>query len=242
MSRRGRRRSTSSARQWMWDVRHPAGRREFNELHVRIRAPGAARLKSSEDVIHSFFVPAFRLKQDLVPGKIVDAWFTPTKTGTYTLFCAQYCGTAHAQMTGRVIVLAPEEYLAWDQATGGARGAARPPSAALAADRAFYASYGCAQSVTNAADGERRALAGGHLRERRPPRGRPGRSRGRRTRFLHDAILHGPRNRRFRATRCGCPTYRGPSLGAESHDVRGPRRMILCEPQGLKPAPGVKEP
>jgi cytochrome c oxidase subunit 2 len=99
-------------RQWMWDIRHPNGRREFNEMHVRVGRP-VRLLLSAEDVIHSFFVPAFRLKQDLVPGKVVSAWFEPTRTGIYTLFCAQYCGTEHSAMVGRIIVLSPSAYAAW---------------------------------------------------------------------------------------------------------------------------------
>jgi cytochrome c oxidase subunit 2 len=99
-------------RQWMWDVRYPDGRREFNELHVQVGAP-VRLLLTSEDVIHSFFVPAFRIKEDLVPGKLVSTWFDPTREGTYALYCAQFCGTAHAQMIGQVVVLSPQAYAAW---------------------------------------------------------------------------------------------------------------------------------
>ena len=99
-------------RQWMWDVRHPNGRREFDELHVPIGTPVRVLL-SSEDVIHSFFVPAFRVKQDAVPGKVVSAWFEATRPGTYHLFCAEYCGTEHSGMTGQVVALPPEDYAAW---------------------------------------------------------------------------------------------------------------------------------
>lgn len=99
-------------RQWMWDVRHPNGRREFDELHVPVNTP-VRLLLSSEDVIHSFFVPAFRVKQDAVPGKIVSTWFEATRPGSYRLFCTQYCGTEHANMTGRVVVMNPEDYTQW---------------------------------------------------------------------------------------------------------------------------------
>lgn len=100
------------ARQWMWDVRHPNGRREFDTLHVPVGH--AVRLRmTSEDVIHSFFIPAFRIKQDVVPGKVINTWFEPTRPGRYQLFCAQYCGTKHAGMTGEVIVQTPEDYAAW---------------------------------------------------------------------------------------------------------------------------------
>src|SRR5206468_2279880 len=83
-----------TGRQWMWDVRHENGRREFNELHVPVGENIRVRL-NSEDVIHSFYVPSFRVKQDAVPGKQVSLWFRPTKTGTFHLFCAEFCGTAH---------------------------------------------------------------------------------------------------------------------------------------------------
>jgi len=100
------------ARQWMWDVRHPNGRREFNTLHVPLRQPIVLRL-ASEDVIHSVFVPAFRIKQDVVPGKIVTAWFEATRVGIYHLFCSQFCGTKHAGMTGEVIAQSPDDYAVW---------------------------------------------------------------------------------------------------------------------------------
>jgi cytochrome c oxidase subunit 2 len=130
---------TVVGRQWMWDVRYADGRREFNTLHVRLNTPVRVVL-SSEDVIHSFFVPAFRVKQDVVPGRIVSTWFNPTRTGTYTLFCAQYCGTAHALMIGSVVVLSPGDYAAW------ARGAP-PPAGGTAEARghAVYRRFGCAE-------------------------------------------------------------------------------------------------
>lgn len=99
-------------RQWMWDVRHGNGRREFDALHVPVGQPVRLRL-TSEDVIHSFFVPAFRIKQNVVPGQRVDLWFEVTAAGSYHLFCSQYCGTNHAGMTGEVIAQSPEDYAAW---------------------------------------------------------------------------------------------------------------------------------
>jgi cytochrome c oxidase subunit 2 len=99
-------------RQWMWDVRHGNGRREFDTLHVPVGQVIRLQL-TSEDVIHSFFVPAFRIKQDVVPGKTINTWFEATQPGTYHLFCTQYCGTKHAGMIGEVIAQTPEEYAAW---------------------------------------------------------------------------------------------------------------------------------
>lgn len=101
-----------TARQWMWDIRHENGRREFNELHVPL-GEDVRLAMTSEDVIHSFFVPAFRLKQDVVPGKQVSTWFCATKTGTFHLFCAEYCGTVHSGMVGDVVVMPPQTYAEW---------------------------------------------------------------------------------------------------------------------------------
>jgi cytochrome c oxidase subunit II len=103
-------------KQWMWHVRHPGGRREINELHVP-RGRAIQITLSSEDVVHSFFVPAFRVKQDAVPGRFTALWFEATRTGVYHLFCTEYCGTDHALMRGRVVVLEPAEYQRWLRAT-----------------------------------------------------------------------------------------------------------------------------
>jgi cytochrome c oxidase subunit 2 len=99
-------------KQWMWKFQHPGGQREINELHVPIGR--AVRLTAtSEDVIHSFFVPAFRMKADVIPGRYTTLWFNATKAGEYHLFCAEYCGTQHSGMIGRVVVMEPNEFQAW---------------------------------------------------------------------------------------------------------------------------------
>jgi len=99
-------------RQWMWKIQHPEGRREINELHVPIGQP-IKLLMASQDVIHSFYIPAFRLKQDVVPGRYATMWFEANKAGEYHLFCAEYCGTQHSGMIGRVVVMEPKEYENW---------------------------------------------------------------------------------------------------------------------------------
>lgn len=99
-------------KQWMWKLQHLEGKREINELHVPVGQPIKLTM-TSEDVIHSFYVPAFRIKQDAIPGRYTTAWFEPTKVGTYHLFCAEYCGTEHAKMIGRIVVMEPAEYQAW---------------------------------------------------------------------------------------------------------------------------------
>ena len=99
-------------KQWMWKVGHQGGRREINELHLPTGQP--VRLTMiSEDVIHSFYVPAFRIKQDVLPGRYTTLWYQATKPGTYHLFCAEYCGTDHSRMIGRVVVQTPAEYAEW---------------------------------------------------------------------------------------------------------------------------------
>ncbi len=100
------------AKQWMWKVQHPEGPREIDELHVPVGVPVKLTM-TSEDVIHSFFVPAFRIKRDVVPGRYITAWFEATKPGEYHLFCAQYCGTQHSGMVGRVMAMEPVEYERW---------------------------------------------------------------------------------------------------------------------------------
>jgi cytochrome c oxidase subunit 2 len=101
-----------TGRQWMWKVQHPEGMREINELHVPVGRPVKLTM-TSEDVIHDFFVPAFRIKKDVLPGRYTSLWFTATQTGTYHLFCAQYCGAFHAGMGGWVIVMEQADYEKW---------------------------------------------------------------------------------------------------------------------------------
>jgi cytochrome c oxidase subunit 2 len=99
-------------KQWMWYIQHPEGKKEINELHVPVGRPVQLRM-TSQDVIHSFFVPAFRIKQDVLPGRYTTLWFRPTRPGNYHLFCAEYCGTYHSGMIGTVHVLDPAEYERW---------------------------------------------------------------------------------------------------------------------------------
>lgn len=108
-----------TGRQWMWKIEHPEGQREINEMHVPVGRPIKLTM-TSEDVIHDFFIPAFRLKKDVLPGRYTSLWFQATKTGTFHLFCGQYCGAFHAGMIGSIIVQEPEEYERW--LAGGAPG------------------------------------------------------------------------------------------------------------------------
>lgn len=125
-----------TGKRWMWKARHATGRREIASLHVP--AGRAVRLHlASEDVIHSFFVPALRLKHDVVPGWIQSVSFRATTPGVYPLACTEYCGTDHAEMRGELVVVQAHEYDAW---VGGAAGQA---DALVAAGRALFERYGC---------------------------------------------------------------------------------------------------
>src|SRR6478752_4361532 len=99
-------------KQWMWKFQHLDGQREINELHVPV-GRAVKLIMTSEDVIHDLFVPAFRVKADVLPGRYTSIWFQATRPGRYHLFCAEYCGTKHSGMTGQVIVMEPADYQAW---------------------------------------------------------------------------------------------------------------------------------
>jgi len=106
-------------KRWMWKTQHLSGQREINELHVPVGVPVKLTL-TSEDVIHSFYVPAFRIKKDAVPGRYATLWFQATRPGKYHLFCAEYCGTKHSGMIGSVVVMEPAAFQSW--LTGGGSG------------------------------------------------------------------------------------------------------------------------
>lgn len=101
-----------TGKQWMWKIQHPEGKREINELHVPLGQTVKLTM-TSEDVIHDFFIPAFRTKNDVLPGRYTSIWFTPTKIGQYRLFCAEYCGTDHSRMGGWVHVMPQADYERW---------------------------------------------------------------------------------------------------------------------------------
>ncbi|MBV9940395.1 MAG: cytochrome c oxidase subunit II [Acidobacteriaceae bacterium] len=96
-------------RQWMWKIQHPEGQREINTLHIPVGRP-VKLIMTSEDVIHSFFIPAFRTKQDVLPDRYETTWFQATKPGKYHLFCAEYCGAKHSGMIGWVYAMTPSDY------------------------------------------------------------------------------------------------------------------------------------
>jgi cytochrome c oxidase subunit 2 len=137
-------------RQWMWKFQHPDGQREINQLHVPLGRPVKLTM-ASEDVIHSFYVPAFRVKHDVVPGRYTTAWFEATKPGEFHLFCAEYCGTQHSGMIGQIVVLEPEQYEAWlsgelgaPRAVAGLPSPGAAPAGSLAAQgQQLFQKLGC---------------------------------------------------------------------------------------------------
>ena len=134
-------------KQWMWKLQHATGQREINELHV----PVGRKIKlimTTEDVIHDFFVPAFRTKADVVPGRYQTIWFEATKPGRYHLFCAEYCGMNHSGMTGSVIVMEPREFDDW---LSGNVGTTTP----AAAGQQLYQTLGCASCHGASGEGGR---------------------------------------------------------------------------------------
>jgi cytochrome c oxidase subunit 2 len=139
------------AKQWMWKLEHAEGQREINELHVPV-GRDVKLIMTSQDVIHSFFVPAFRMKQDVLPGRYTMAWFRATKAGTYHLFCAEYCGTQHSGMIGSIVVMEPAQYEAW---MGG--GTSGPLSAT---GEKIFAELGCATCHRSDAQGRGPNLQG----------------------------------------------------------------------------------
>jgi len=100
------------AKQWMWHVQHQGGQREINELHIPVHR-SVQLIMASQDVIHSFFVPAFRVKHDVVPGRYQNLWFRADKTGEFQLLCAEFCGTDHSRMIGRIVVMEPHDFETW---------------------------------------------------------------------------------------------------------------------------------
>ena len=123
------------ARQWMWKTQHPSGAREINSLHAPVGVP-VRLVMTSQDVIHSFFVPAFRMKQDVLPGRYTQTWFKATRPGVYPLYCAEYCGTDHSRMTGEIVIMPVQDYGRWT--------AAQPQPDDLAGQGfALFRSLGC---------------------------------------------------------------------------------------------------
>jgi cytochrome c oxidase subunit 2 len=139
-------------KQWMWKAQHMDGQREINELHVPVGRP-VKLIMGSEDVIHSFFIPAFRVKADVIPGRYNVLWFTATVPGRYHLFCAEYCGTKHSGMIGSVIAMEPTAFQAW-------LGGGNPSDSPAAAGAKLFQDLACISCHRNDAQAQAPQLAG----------------------------------------------------------------------------------
>jgi cytochrome c oxidase subunit 2 len=139
-------------KQWMWKAEHPGGQHEINALHVPTGKPVQLTM-ISQDVFHSFSIPDFRIKREVIPGRYSTVWFEPTQVGTYHLFCTQYCGTQHSGMIGEVTVMTPTDYKKWlEQSNSG-------QSLAQNGERLF-ASMGCNSCHNGTAAARGPSLAG----------------------------------------------------------------------------------
>ncbi|HXQ26530.1 MAG TPA: cytochrome c oxidase subunit II [Candidatus Acidoferrales bacterium] len=160
-------------KQWMWHLQHPEGPREINELHVPIGVPVKLTM-TSQDVIHDFYIPAFRIKKDVLPGRYSSIWFQPTQTGTFHIFCAQYCGTNHSQMIGWVYVMTPTDYAAW------LAGGEKTESMAQQGER-LYSQFGCGTCHSAESGGRAPSLVGLY--------GKPEKTQSGETRVVDEALI-----------------------------------------------------
>jgi cytochrome c oxidase subunit 2 len=139
-------------KQWMWKAEHPGGQHEINSLHIPTGRPVQLTM-ISQDVFHSFSIPDFRVKREVIPGRYSTVWFNATEPGTYHLFCTQYCGTAHSAMIGQIVALSPDDYKKWtEQSTSGT-------SLAQNGER-LYSSMGCNSCHNGSAAARGPSLAG----------------------------------------------------------------------------------
>jgi cytochrome c oxidase subunit 2 len=139
-------------KQWMWKAQHADGQREINELHVPVGRP-VKLVMGSEDVIHSYYIPAFRVKADVIPGRYNSLWFTASKPGRYHLFCAEYCGTKHSGMVGWITAMEPTDFQAW---LAGGPATASP----VAAGEKLFQDLACNTCHQQGSEGRGPALAG----------------------------------------------------------------------------------
>jgi cytochrome c oxidase subunit 2 len=184
------------AKQWMWKLEHAEGQREINELHIPV-GRDVRLIMTSQDVIHSFYVPAFRLKQDVLPGRYTVEWFRATKPGVYHLFCAEYCGTQHSGMVGSIVVLEPAQYEAW--MNGGSTG---PLSAT---GEKIFAELGCSTCHRSDAQGRGPNLQGVFGK---PVQLEDGRTVTADENYLRECILD-PGARRVKGFQPLMPTFQG---------------------------------
>jgi cytochrome c oxidase subunit II len=139
-------------KQWMWKAEHPGGQHEINALHIPVDRDVQLTM-ISQDVFHSFSIPAFRVKREVIPGRYSTVWFRATQAGTYHLFCTQYCGTLHSSMIGEIVAMPPDDYQKW------IAGSTSGQSLAQNGER-LYASLGCNSCHSGTAGARGPNLAG----------------------------------------------------------------------------------
>jgi cytochrome c oxidase subunit II len=184
------------AKQWMWKVEHAEGQREINELHVPV-GRDVKLIMTSQDVIHSFFIPAFRIKQDVLPGRYTVEWFRATKPGVYHLFCSQYCGTQHSGMVGDIVVQLPADYEAWINGS--------PNGPLSATGEKIFAELGCSTCHRSDAPGRGPDLQGVFGK---PVQLEDGRTVTADENYLRECILD-PGSRRVKGYAPIMPTFQG---------------------------------
>jgi cytochrome c oxidase subunit II len=193
-----------TGKQWMWKIQYPGGQREINAVHVPAGRP-VQLLLTSEDVIHDFSIPALRIKHDVLPGRYQSLWFTANQTGSFRLYCTQFCGLGHSRMTGTLTVLGAADYAAWLNGT--------PVSGSLAtAGEALFIRSGCSgchassRYAPDAADTSRAPSMVGLYGSRVVLA--DGRAVVADVAFLHDSILDPP-HRRDASFATEMPSFRG---------------------------------
>lgn len=128
-----------TASQWLYEFKYADGRTEIGELHVPVNQP-TKMIMTSKDVIHGFYLPDLRLKQDILPGRYTSLWFQPDRAGEYDIVCTQYCGTGHSKMSAKLIVMTPEDYQKWES---GAAEKAATGQAPAERGKALAEKFGC---------------------------------------------------------------------------------------------------
>ncbi len=184
-------------KQWMWHIQHPEGPREIDELHVPVDTPIKITM-TSQDVIHDFYIPAFRVKKDALPGRYTSIWFEANQTGVFHLFCAQYCGTNHSEMIGWVYVMPPSDYAAW------LAGGEKAESMAQQGERLF-SQLGCNSCHAEETPGQGPSLAGLYGKSQKLQNGE---SRVVDDTFIRDALLV-PDSVRVPGYQAIMPTFKG---------------------------------
>ena len=214
------------AKQWMWKFEHSGGQREINELHVPV-GRDVKLIMTSQDVIHSFYVPAFRLKQDVLPGRYTTFWFHATKPGTYHLFCAEYCGTQHSGMVGWIVVMEPRDYQAWMTSGGG-----NQPLAVTGQN--LFSELGCATCHRSETQGRGPSLTGIY---NKPVLLEDGRTVNADENYIRESILE-PGSKIVRGFKPVMPTFQG-QLSDEQLNALVAYVKSLTQPQTDQPVAGM---